>query len=81
MEKFVERMEAERVELETRFKKLVEFINSDKFNQLPFVKCDLLKNQAEFMANYLRVLTMRLELEKNERLVDWKPEPPKSEEK
>lgn len=75
MNDFVVRLEAERDQTEERFNKLIEFLKSEGSKKLPIVKFDLLNKQAEIMASYLRILTSRLELEKNERLVDWQSQP------
>lgn len=60
---FVNRMFAERADLQDKIVKLDAFIDGDKFNELPIVKKELLVAQYNAMLTYLGILEMRLKVE------------------
>lgn len=60
MQKFVERMVTEKKELDERLGKLEAFLVTDTYNNLSQREKKLLKDQAETMANYSRILGERI---------------------
>jgi len=60
MEAFVERMVAEKDELQDRVTKLENFLNGEKFKELRGLEQVYLKEQLSFMRGYLSVLRQRI---------------------
>ena len=60
MSTFLERLEKEAKELKTRREKLVDFMSTDNFSQLPDQQKDLLWIQVSAMLTYYRCLEKRL---------------------
>ena len=59
-EERIERMKVEKVELEQRITKLLDFMESDKFNELDSADKKLLRQQYAGMETYLTTLKARL---------------------
>jgi len=59
---FKNRLNDEAVELSCKYKKLCEFLASEKFNELSRANQILLGQQKEIMAAYLDVLDVRIAL-------------------
>ena len=60
MEAFVERMVAEKDELQDRVTKLENILNGEKFKELRGLEQVYLKEQLSFMRGYLSVLRQRI---------------------
>lgn len=61
MSNFLERLEAEKLELKIKLDKLRAFIRSDRFGELGKTQKYLLVVQADKMSGYLHCLISRLE--------------------
>ena len=55
-----ERMMEELTQLEDRYRKLVDFMHSEKYGQLPAVDQGLMMVQLRFMAGYSQALNDRI---------------------
>lgn len=65
METFVQRLIAERDELQDKMEKLQVFIESEKFKELTYENQALLKIQYNAMKTYKEVLDRRININKN----------------
>lgn len=61
-EQYQERLLAEKKDLDEKLDKLVNFIGSATFQQLPSNYCDLLEDQKVAMEEYARILAARIDL-------------------
>jgi len=57
-----QRVVTEREELKQKHDKLIDFMKSDKINQLTQLETNLLCLQSDIMSSYLNVLSRRIEL-------------------
>jgi len=61
-EQYQERLLSEKKDLDDKLDKLVNFIGSATFQQLPSNYCDLLEDQKVAMEEYARILAARIDL-------------------
>jgi len=57
-----QRVVTEREELKQKHDKLIDFMKSDRINQLTQLEVNLLCLQSDIMSSYLNVLSRRIEL-------------------
>ena len=62
---YIERMEEEASELDTKINNLVSFLPSKEFKSLPDERKVMMFNQVMYMERYLSVLKERIEAETN----------------
>lgn len=65
MKEYLDRMEAERTELNGKIEKLQAFLLSDKVQALDFVQTFNLKTQAAIMTAYSEILLARITYDSN----------------
>lgn len=65
MKEYIDRMEAERTELNGKIEKLHAFLLSDKVQALDFVQTFNLKTQAAIMTAYSEILLARITYDSN----------------